>query len=88
MFFWHKPGVMIKILQDGLCLKNLMGLDVFGLEVLCIPEMVTDFSLQNGLLKTGPKVNSMVNYLLVEDNFLKQYQQLRKELPLTHNGKM
>lgn len=65
-----------------------MGSDVFGLEVLCIPEMVTDFSLQNGLLKTGPKVNSMVNYLLVEDNFLKQYQQLRKELPLTHNGKM
>lgn len=64
-----------------------MESDVFGLDLLCTQEMGTGFSLQNGLQKTGRKVNLMVNFSLAEDNFQKQSQQLKKELQSIHNGK-
>lgn len=79
---------MIKTQQAGSCHKSWMESGVFGQEVLCIQEMATDFSLQNGLLKIGPKVSLMVSFSLVGVNFLRQYQPLRKELQSIQNGKM
>jgi hypothetical protein len=40
-----------------------MGLDVFGLEKLCTPEMGIDFTLLSFLQEIGLPVNLMDNYL-------------------------
>lgn len=88
MFFLLKLGVTIKIQLIGLCHKNLMESDVFGQEPWCIQEMEIGSIHQNGLLKTGQRVNLMANFLLVEDNFPKLYQLSRKIPQSILNGKM
>ena len=65
-----------------------MVFGVSGLELLCFPETAIDFILQNGLPKTGLKVNWMESSLLEEASFQKQSQPSKKILPLTQNGKM
>jgi hypothetical protein len=61
--FLPKLGAIKTIPLAGLCPRNLMVSDVFGLAQRCIQETVTGFSLQNGLPKTGPKVSSTASFL-------------------------
>jgi hypothetical protein len=50
-----------------------MVYDVFGQVLQCFQEMLKDFIAQNFLLKVGQKVKWMVNYLLEEVDFHRQF---------------
>ena len=64
-----------------------MELDASGLVQLCSQEMETASSSLSFLQEIGPIVNSMVSCSLVEEDFLKLSQLLRKELRLMMNGR-